>query len=86
MIKTSNKGFTMDDYLFACLLCGETMPKLTLAQVKIFGKPKCCDELMTKVPINNLHAVIKALDRLKINLEKELIKDFGCDQYLKVEE
>ena len=72
-------------YIRACLLCGEIMNDPTPAQVKIFGKPKCCSIQMAKLPSSNIRAVIKALDRLKVNLEKELVKDFKCDQYLKVE-
>lgn len=72
----------MNDYLLCCMLCGATMNDLTPAQIKVFGKPKCCSEAMVRVPTKNLHAVIKALDQLKVNLEKELIRGFGCEQYL----
>jgi hypothetical protein len=75
------------DFLRACMLCGEVQNDPTPAQVKMFGRPVCCaDQEMILIPTKNLHAVIKALAQLKVNLEKELVKDFGCDQYLKVEE
>jgi chemotaxis receptor (MCP) glutamine deamidase CheD len=58
----------------------------TPAQIKMFGKPKCCeDEEMIKIPSKNLHAVIKALAQLKVNLEKELVEGFNCAQYLEVD-
>jgi hypothetical protein len=79
-------GFTMTDYIRACLLCGSTMNDLTPAQVKMFGKPKCCEDVeMVLLPTKNLHTVIKALAQLKINLEKELVEGFNCGQYLEVE-
>jgi hypothetical protein len=65
-------------------MCGSIMNDPTPAQVKVFGKPKCCNLEMARLPTKNIHAVIKALDVLKVNLEKELVKDFGCDKYLKV--
>jgi hypothetical protein len=75
----------MDDFIRVCFLCGGVMNDLTPLQIKMFGKPNCCENEMVKMPTKNLHAVIKALDQLKVNLEKELVKDFGCDKYLKVE-
>jgi hypothetical protein len=73
----------MGDFIRVCLLCGETMNDPTKEQIKMFGKPKCCDTEMVKLPMKNIHAVIKAMAVLKTNLEKELVKGFGCEQYVK---
>jgi hypothetical protein len=73
----------MNDTLSICPYCGETMNTLTEAQVKIFGSQNCCDEPMLRIKTKNLHAVIKSLDKLRVAFEKELVKDFGCDQYVK---
>lgn len=65
-----------------CLACGELMNDPTPEQIKKFGSPECCGMEMVSVNVSNLHAILKGLDKLKIALEKELIKGFGCDQYL----
>lgn len=72
----------MKDDIVVCFYCGEVMNAPTKEQIKMFGKPKCCSELMLKIKASNVNRIIKSIDKLKINLEKELLKGFGCDQYL----
>lgn len=50
------------------------MEDLTKEQIKIFGKPSCCEKDMLKVDETKLHTVVRAIDVLKSNLEKEILK------------
>lgn len=74
----------MSDFIFVCFNCGETMEDLTKEQLKIFGKPKCCSKNMVRVDFSNQHATIKALDKLKVYLEKQILSGTGCEKYVKL--
>lgn len=65
----------MLDPLLICIYCGDTMDALTDKQIKIFGKPTCCDFDMLKVEREKLHTIVRSLDNLKKNLESEILKD-----------
>ena len=73
---------TMNDPFNVCLYCGSTQEPLTEAQERIFGKSECCGELMHQVDRNRIHELLKGLDALKTTFERELVKGFGCEQYL----
>ena len=68
----------MDDFIDGvaiCIYCGfflDTYPNEK--QMKIFGKPRCCDYDMLKIERNKLHTIVRAIDKLKGNLESELLK------------
>ncbi len=63
------------DPFFVCIYCGEFMNALTDEQIKIFGKPICCDFNMLKVEREKLHTMVRSIDTLKKNLEAEILKD-----------
>ena len=58
---------------FVCLYCGELL-ELEEAGVKLLGKPKCCQHLMAEIDMNKVHTIVSGLDKLKTNLEKEILR------------
>jgi len=70
------------DPILCCFYCGEILPNLTEKQIKTFGKPECCGEFMMPIDRNKIHCILKAFNKIKINLEKELVSGFGCEQYV----
>jgi hypothetical protein len=69
----------MKDSILACPYCGDIMEQLTKEQRKVFGKPTCCDNEMLTIDRARVYEMIKGLDTLKSNLERETIKDFLDD-------
>lgn len=66
----------MKDVLLICIYCGSTMPALTKEQIKIFGKPTCCEADMLKVDRERIHIMVENMNILKANLEKEILEGF----------
>lgn len=64
----------MVDPLVICVYCGEVMNALTPQQEKMFGKPVCCGYDMLRIEREKIHAVVRAADKLKENLEAEVLK------------
>lgn len=64
----------MIDPVFVCLYCGEIIPFLTKEQIKVFKKPKCCEYDMVPLDRDKMLIVVKALDKLKKNIEEEILK------------
>jgi hypothetical protein len=62
------------DGLMICVYCGDTMDALTDEQIKIFGKPSCCDYDMLTIEREKIHTIVRNLDNLKANLEKEVLE------------
>jgi hypothetical protein len=65
----------MLDAVRVCLYCGEVMEAPNKEQIKIFGKPICCGYEMVLVERNKILTVTRSLDKLKANLEKQIIQD-----------
>ena len=61
------------DKLNVCLYCGRTQKALTKEQLKVFGKPMCCEYVMAEMDRNKIYVVVKALDELRKNLEAEIV-------------
>lgn len=59
------------DPTLICVYCGEMMKSLTKEQIKIFGKPSCCGFDMLVIDKSKIYSIIKGLDVLKNNLEKD---------------
>ena len=51
------------------------MGDLTKEQIKLFGKPRCCEYDMLKIDDFKLHTIVRAVEKLKSNLEKEILKN-----------
>ncbi len=64
----------MIDKICVCLYCGSTQEALTKEQIKIFGKPRCCEYDMVHLDRDKMLIVVKALDKLKKNIEEEILK------------
>jgi len=67
----------MDDFVdgFAlCIYCGDIMEYPNERQMKVFGKPICCEFDMLQIEREKIHLIVRALDNLKKNLEEELLK------------
>lgn len=62
------------DKLMFCIYCGNTSKALTKEQAKIFGKPTCCGYAMLEMDLSKLHTIVKNLDKLKKNLEEEILR------------
>jgi len=65
---------TIVDKLLFCPYCGSISKGLTKEQIKVFGKPTCCEYLMVEMDKCKIHAVARALDTLKKNLETEILQ------------
>lgn len=68
----------MDEFIdgFAvCLYCGDTMEYPNEKQMKIFGKPICCEFEMLRIEREKIHVIVRSLDTLKKNLEEEILKN-----------
>ena len=65
-----------ENALMACLYCGDTMPKPTKETLKKLKTKtlECCDHLMAEIDMNEMYKVVKALDKLKVSIEEEMIK------------
>jgi hypothetical protein len=64
----------MIDRIFCCVYCGSVQEDLTKEQMKIFGRPNCCDYDMVPLDRNKMLVIVKALDKLKKNIEEEILK------------
>jgi len=62
------------DSLHFCVYCGATAKTLTKEQIKIFGAQECCEHAMLEIDMSKVLIVVKALDKLKSNLEKEILE------------
>ena len=62
------------DKLMICFYCGSTTKGLTKDQIKIFGKPTCCEYPMVEMDKCKIHIVVKSLEKLKKNLEEEILQ------------
>lgn len=65
------------DPLMVCMYCGCTMENPTKERIKLFGKPTCCGYNMVKIDRNEILVVVKAIEVLKANLEKEILGDLA---------
>jgi len=67
-----------DDWLLACMYCGDTMDMPSEELIERFGKAalECCDFKMTKINKSNLYKLLKGLEKLKTSIEYEITKDF----------
>jgi hypothetical protein len=75
MSKKQKDENEMVDQVWACLLCGELMENLTPRQLKLFGKPKCCEsKMMIPFDRNDLFKIVKGLEVLKTKMEAEIIR------------
>lgn len=54
--------------------CGDVMDTPTKEQIKMFGKPTCCGYGMVPMDREKIFAVVKSLDKLKKNLEEQILK------------
>lgn len=65
-----------DNTIWACLYCGDTMPKPDPKLVKKLGKKafRCCDHDMVEVDMNEMYKLIKSLDVLKEKIEAQVIE------------
>jgi hypothetical protein len=61
--------------MLICIYCGDVMGDLTKEQIKLFGKPRCCEYDMLKIDDFKLHTIVRAIEKLKSNLEKEILKN-----------
>lgn len=68
--------------MLVCLFCGDTRNSMTKEQIKRFGEPTCCESRMIEIDETKAHAIIKGLDKVKVALEKEILRGSGCEQYL----
>ncbi len=57
-----------------CPYCGDFVEYPNEKQIKIFGKPTCCEYEMVVIDREKLHKIARALDTLKQNIENELLK------------
>lgn len=64
----------MVDGFLICIYCGDTMDAPTPQQEKIFGKATCCGYNMLKIERDKMHTIVRAMDKLRSNLESELLK------------
>lgn len=62
------------DPLLICVYCGDTMDGMTPEQIKIFGEPSCCEHNMLKIERERIHAIVRSVDKLRANLEKEILE------------
>jgi hypothetical protein len=60
--------------MLICPYCGDIMEDITKEKIKMFGKPKCCDYNMLKIDDSKIYTVVRAIDTLKSNLEKEILR------------
>lgn len=65
----------IDEPFNICIYCGEVMEGLTPEQKKIFGKPTCCNYEMLVIDKSKIHTIVRSIEVLKSNLEKEILKD-----------
>lgn len=64
----------MLDGIVVCFYCGDVMEAPTKEQIKIFGKPSCCGYDMVLMEREKIHTVVRTLDKLKKNLEDQILK------------
>ena len=64
------------DLVYVCMYCGDLMEKPSEKMLTLFGEGalNCCELPMVKVERNKIYQVVKAVDKLKENLEKEILK------------
>jgi hypothetical protein len=62
------------DPCYICIYCGEFIEGMTPEQIKMFGKPQCCGLNMLVIERERIHIIVKSMDKLKANLEKELLR------------
>lgn len=62
------------DKIAICFYCADVMEAPTKEQIKMFGKPVCCGYDMVAMDRNKIHTVVRAMDKLKKNLEEQLLK------------
>lgn len=64
----------MLDGIVICFYCGDVMDAPTKEQTKIFGKPSCCGYDMVLMEREKIHTVVRTIDKLKKNLEEQILK------------
>ena len=74
MSKPKVKSKPINDGLAICPYCGYTMDALTPEQEKRFGVLMCCEREMLVIDKDKYYAIVKALDKIKATIEKELLK------------
>jgi len=62
------------DGIYICVYCGGIQEGMTERQIKVFGKPHCCDFDMLQIERDKIHTIVRAIDNLRKNLEEELLK------------
>lgn len=65
------------DLIYVCLYCGEINEPPNEQMAALFGMtsgPRCCEFKMAKAERNNLYDMIKGVEKLKANLENEILK------------
>ena len=67
----------VNDPLYACPYCGDTMLGVTEKQIQIFGSPTCCDYAMVIMDADKIHLIVRSLVKLINNLEKEILGDMA---------
>lgn len=64
------------DPIYICPYCGEVNEPPNEEMATLFGlsEPRCCDYNMLKVERNHLFDMVKGVEKLKENLESEILK------------
>lgn len=64
-----------DNYILACLYCGDVMPKPSEEQVKMLGESPldCCEHTMVEIDMNEMYKVVRCMDKLKDKIEEEML-------------
>lgn len=62
------------DPIYLCMYCGSIMEQPNEKMMAIFGHPSCCETKMVVAERDKIFDIVKALDKMKENLEQEILK------------
>ena len=68
-----------EDNILICFNCGEIRDMPSEEIVERFGDAilECCDRRMYRFERNKLYVLVKNIDQIKEQLEKQIVEDFG---------
>jgi len=66
----------MNDYVYICVYCGETMDSPSERALEMFGDKAlaCCEHPMVKIDADKMYVITRALEKLRENLEKRVVE------------